>query len=157
MLKRYRMGKSFSIVAVAEGALPWQEEASPVGKAVETRDKNGAVREELKRLADRMNDNTIRLASELEELMRLESRVTILGHLQRGEPLRHRTGFWRASWAPPPPTWLRERTSGVAAGSQSSCTVPVPLERVAGKRKCVPVDHPLVESARQLETCSGDE
>ena len=34
--------------------------------------------------------------------------------------------------------------------------VPVPLEQVAGKKKLVPIDHPLVESARLVGTCFGD-
>jgi len=33
---------------------------------------------------------------------------------------------------------------------------PVPLEKVAGKRRTVPVDHPWIESARRVGTCLGD-
>jgi 6-phosphofructokinase 1 len=35
-------------------------------------------------------------------------------------------------------------------------TEPVPLEKVAGKRKCVPLDHPWITSARLVGTCLGD-
>jgi len=42
----------------------------------------------------------------------------------------------------------------VAARGES--TEPVPLEKVAGKRKLVPLDHPWVESARRVGTCLGE-
>ena len=35
-------------------------------------------------------------------------------------------------------------------------TEPVPLEKVAGKRKIVSPDHPWVETARRVGTCLGD-
>jgi len=33
----------------------------------------------------------------------------------------------------------------------------VPLEKIAGKRRQVPLDHELVRSARLIGTCLGDE
>jgi ATP-dependent phosphofructokinase / diphosphate-dependent phosphofructokinase len=35
-------------------------------------------------------------------------------------------------------------------------TEPVPLEKVAGKRKCVPPDHTWVQTARHVGACLGD-
>ena len=35
-------------------------------------------------------------------------------------------------------------------------TEPVPLEKVAGKRKCVAPDHTWVQTARHVGTCLGD-
>jgi ATP-dependent phosphofructokinase / diphosphate-dependent phosphofructokinase len=35
-------------------------------------------------------------------------------------------------------------------------TEPVPLEKVAGKRKAVPPDHSWVQTARHVGTCMGD-
>jgi 6-phosphofructokinase 1 len=32
----------------------------------------------------------------------------------------------------------------------------VPLEKVVGNRKDVPVEHPWIKSARSLKTCIGD-
>jgi 6-phosphofructokinase 1 len=32
----------------------------------------------------------------------------------------------------------------------------VPLEKVAGKRKTVPLDHPWIKSAKHVGTCFGD-
>ena len=35
--------------------------------------------------------------------------------------------------------------------------VPVPLAKVAGRRKVVTLDHPIVRTARRLGTCLGDQ
>ena len=35
-------------------------------------------------------------------------------------------------------------------------TEPVPLEKVAGKRKCVPLDHTWLQTARHVGTCLGE-
>jgi 6-phosphofructokinase 1 len=40
--------------------------------------------------------------------------------------------------------------------SRGEGTEPVPLEKVAGKRKPVPPDHSWVEAARHVGTCFGD-
>jgi len=40
---------------------------------------------------------------------------------------------------------------------QGESFVPVPLSEVAGKRRTVPLDHPLVLAARAVNTCLGDD
>jgi 6-phosphofructokinase 1 len=40
--------------------------------------------------------------------------------------------------------------------SRGDKTEPVPLEKVAGKRKIVPPDHPWITSARLVGTSLGD-
>ena len=34
--------------------------------------------------------------------------------------------------------------------------VPIPLEKVAGKKKTVPPDHPMIRTARAIGLCLGD-
>jgi 6-phosphofructokinase 1 len=41
-------------------------------------------------------------------------------------------------------------------GSKGDGAIAIPLEEIVGKRKNVPVDHPWVESARNLDICLGD-
>ncbi|MEZ4556285.1 MAG: ATP-dependent 6-phosphofructokinase [Caldilineaceae bacterium] len=86
---RQRRGSNFSIVAVSEGALS-QEHAKAIAKARE-REESGekkkerkAAKKERKALEAEHQGNTLRVAQQLEELTGLESRMTILGHLQRG-------------------------------------------------------------------------
>ncbi|MBN2243466.1 MAG: ATP-dependent 6-phosphofructokinase, partial [Acidobacteria bacterium] len=86
ILSRNRGGKHFSIVAVAEGALS-QEDAAAVEKK-RKRKKGKSAAKKSKREPDLSEDmrggNTLQLAEKLEKITRLESRVTILGYLQRG-------------------------------------------------------------------------
>jgi 6-phosphofructokinase 1 len=47
-------------------------------------------------------------------------------------------------------------TAGVMVAALGDGTATVPLEDVAGKLRTVPLDHPLVETARNVGTCLGD-
>jgi 6-phosphofructokinase 1 len=160
---RVRRGKSFSIVAVAEGALPIKEAAEL--QAAETRKlkaKDGNKKEKLAAkaalaaLKTRHGNQTLILSEQLEELTGLESRVTILGHLQRGGTpsavdriLATRLGSACAEY-------VRDRRYGIMVASRGEYAEAVPLEKVAGKRKLVPLDHPWITTARRVGTSFGD-
>ena len=45
----------------------------------------------------------------------------------------------------------------VMIGYDSGHCIAVPLEEVAGTHKDVPVDHPMIVSARLVATCLGDQ
>src|SRR5260370_6627916 len=87
--RRSRAGTNFSIVAVAEGAMG-KEDARAYLAAEARRNKartkveKRAARLELEALDAKHEGNTFRLARQLEQLTKLESRVTILGYVQRG-------------------------------------------------------------------------
>jgi 6-phosphofructokinase 1 len=51
---------------------------------------------------------------------------------------------------------IHEGVFGVMVAARGDGTEPVPLEKVAGKRKTVPPNHPWVETARRVGTCFGD-
>ena len=86
---RSRKGSRFSIVAVSEGAMS-QEVAKQLAaaqaqkKQAEESEARKEAKEELAKIESRMHNSTLHLSRELERLTRLESRITILGHLQRG-------------------------------------------------------------------------
>ena len=89
ILRARRKGKRFSIVAVAEGAMT-REQASKV-KALVKRKENADSKSDKKKSSAELNrfheqhlDHTLRLTQDLEEQTGLESRLTILGHVQRG-------------------------------------------------------------------------
>jgi 6-phosphofructokinase len=159
--RRSGRGTNFSIVAVAEGAMSLED--ARAFKLVENKrerartlaDKKEA-KVELAALEQRHMGNTMRLAKQLEELTHLESRVTILGYVQRGgipsptdRLLASRLGAACADL-------IHENVFGVMVAARGDGTEPVPLEKVAGKRKIVPPDHPWVEAARRVGTCLGD-
>lgn len=159
--RRSKAGTNFSIVAVAEGAMN-KEDARSYNAAEARKDRAKTNREkhdakiELAALEAKHLGNTIRLAKQLEDLTRLESRVTILGYVQRGgipspadRLLATRLGAACADL-------INEGVYGVMVAARGDKTEPVPLERVAGKRKTVSPDHPWVEAARRVGTCLGD-
>src|SRR5487761_1830858 len=87
--ERSKHGTNFSIVAVAEGAMSKEDwhafEVAEQKKArARTKVERRAAKLEIEALEAKHSGNTLRLARQLEELTRLESRVTILGYVQRG-------------------------------------------------------------------------
>ena len=103
-----------------------------------------------------MHNNTMQLATELEELTGLEARVTILGHLQRGGAPSAADRILATRLGTACAQLISENVSGVMIAARGEGTAPVPLEEVAGKVKYVPLDHQWIESARRVGTCLGD-
>ena len=158
---RSQRGTNFSIVAIAEGALS-QDYAARFrqAKARRSRAKSDSALErasaELADLDQQHAGNTLRLAHRLEKLTGLESRVTILGYVQRGGApsavdrlLATRLGTACAEL-------IQERVFGVMVAARGDETTPVPLDQAAGQRKEVPLDHPWIAGARAVSTCLGD-
>jgi ATP-dependent phosphofructokinase / diphosphate-dependent phosphofructokinase len=97
-----------------------------------------------------------RLARHLQELTGVEARVTSLGHVQRGgipsafdRTLCTLLGAKAADL-------LAEGHYDVMVAYRNGGCVPVPLADVVGRRKPVPLDHPLLDCARKVGTCFGD-
>jgi 6-phosphofructokinase 1 len=111
---------------------------------------------ELAALESRHTGNTMRLARQLEELTHLESRVTILGYVQRGGTPSPADRLLATRLGGACAGLINEGVFGVMVAARGDGTEPVPLERVAGKRKIVSPDHPWVETARHVGTCLGD-
>jgi 6-phosphofructokinase 1 len=114
------------------------------------------AREELDALETKHVGNTLRMAKQLEELTDLESRVTILGYVQRGGTPSAADRLLATRLGTACADLIHEGVFGVMVASRGDGTEPVPLEKVAGKRKTVPLDHPWVESARRVGTSLGD-
>jgi len=97
-----------------------------------------------------------RLARQLQELTGVEARVTSLGHVQRGgipSPFDRTLCTLLGTKAA---DLLAEGKYGVMVAYRDGVCVPVPLKDVVGKRKLVPLDHPLLDCARKVGTCFGD-
>jgi 6-phosphofructokinase 1 len=159
--RRSRHGTNFSIVAVAEGAMN-QEDAAAFRAAEDLKlgaekpkEKNEA-RRQLAALEAKHVGNTWRLAQQLERLTRLESRVTILGYVQRGGTPSAADRLLATRLGTACADLLHEGVFGAMVAARGDGTEPVPLEKVAGKRKTVPFDHPWIDSARRVGTCLGD-
>jgi 6-phosphofructokinase 1 len=101
-------------------------------------------------------DHTLKLAHQLEELTGLESRPTILGHLQRGGTPSAADRLLATRLGTACADLINEGVYGVMVAARGEGAEPVPLEQVAGNKKLVPVDHPWVVSARRVGVCLGD-
>jgi len=176
ILRRSRGGKRFSIVAISEGAM-----TEPVGKKIyaarerrakaeadmekhadnkskykEAKKRRKQAKAELAELETERSQSSLLISGELERLTGLESRVTILGHVQRGglpspadRLLATRLGTAAAQF-------IADGKFGIMVGAKGDEAVAVPLADIVGKRKNVPLDHPWLRTARDLEICLGD-
>ena len=159
--RRSRHGTNFSIVAVAEGAMS-VDDARAFNAAESRRDRARNQRErneaklELAALEAKHAGNTLRLAKQLEDLTQLESRVTILGYVQRGGTPSPADRLLATRLGSACSDLIHENVFGVMVAARGEGSEPVPLEKVAGKRKTVPPEHPWVETARKVGTCLGD-
>ena len=159
--QRSRHGTNFSIVAVAEGAMSKDDARALIAaekkleRARTLHDKKEA-KIELATLDVRHQGNTMRLAKQLEDLTQLESRVTILGYVQRGGTPSAADRLLATRLGSACGDLIHEGVFGVMVAARGDGTEPVPLEKVAGKRKSVPPDHQWIETARRVGTCMGD-
>ncbi|TNF37568.1 MAG: 6-phosphofructokinase [Gammaproteobacteria bacterium] len=158
---RVRKGKNFSIVAVAEGAMPrtLHEEYLQVinlkETAVSKTDKKTAKKKLLK-LALQHRSHAIDLGVKLEQLTGLETRVSILGYLQRGGTPSAADRLLATRLGSTCVELINNDVFGVMVAAHGDTAVPVPLEEVAGNKKLVPLDHPWIVTARHVGTSFGD-
>jgi phosphofructokinase-like protein len=160
ILMRVNRGKRFSIVAIAEGAIN-MEGANKI-KALEKKlkdadkGKQSEIKKQLRQLDSEYRGSTIKLAEELQKITRLETRVTILGHLQRGGNPSSADRLLATRLGTGAIEYINKEQYGIMVAVDGEKTKAVPLQDVAGKINFVPPDHPWVISARNLETSFGD-
>ncbi len=142
--ERNRRGKKFSIVVIAEGAKPKGGEV--------------VVQRIVKESSDpiRLGGVGFVLGKNIEDITGIETRAVVMGHLQRGgsptpfdRVLATRLGTKAAEM-------IHKRQFGNMAGIQKGEVVKVSLKEVSRGIKKIPHNHPLIESARSLDTSFGD-
>lgn len=140
---REAQGRGFSIVVVAEGAVP-------VGGSVVLLERRQAGS------PDRLGGIGSQVARAIQERTGKETRTLVLGHLQRGGSpttfdrllgLRFGAAAVRA---------VSEGTFGVMVAYTPPTLSLVPLEDVIGRSKNVPLDGDTVRTARELGISLGD-
>ena len=159
--RRRHRGKNFSIVAVSEGALSLKdaaelaelEEKKRQAKDDKKQKKAGAA---LTTFHAGQATSTLRLSHELESLTGLESRVTILGHLQRGGTPTAADRILATRLGTACAEAIHDKRYGCMVAVKGESTRLVPLAEVVGKRKHVPPDHPWVRAALETGACLGN-
>jgi ATP-dependent phosphofructokinase / diphosphate-dependent phosphofructokinase len=140
---RIRHGKTFSIVVVAEGALSTEEAKLD--------------RKTFKKAREQMSASIgYRVAREIEDATGLESRVTVLGYLQRGGTPVAYDRVLASQFGTAAAGMLAAGDYGKMVALQDNKVVGVPLEKIANKIKTVPQGHRMLETARNVGTCLGD-
>lgn len=142
---RVERGKRFSIIVVAEGALPLGGEMT-VKRIVEDSPEKirlGGVGE--------------KLAMEIEQRTEIESRCTVLGHLQRGGTPTAYDRVLATRYGVAAVDCIMRGEFGRMVALQKNQITSVPIEDVVGKPHNVPQDDQLVLAGRAIGVCFGDE
>lgn len=142
--RRRKKGRTFSIVAVAEGAI--------------SKDEKVLSEEERRRRKDANPYSTIsyEIAAELEDLTGQEARVTVPGHYQRGGPACPYDRVLATRFGTAAARLIMQQTYGVMVGIRGGEIVTVPIADAASRTKFLPTDHPLIQTARDAGTGFGD-
>lgn len=153
---RRRHGRRFSLVSVSEGALYAEDDApSKSGKKDKKNGDKSKSKKKGKKHACR-EVRSVELAKRLHDALDIDTRVTTLGHVQRGGIPTPTDRLLATELGTAAAELIAKGHYGVMVGVQSQKMVPVPLEDVAGKKKTVPLDHPLIKTAKLIGLCLGD-
>ena len=166
--RRSQRGSRFSIVAVSEGAMSidqgkrFRKASDALAAAKASEDKNASsakklAKAELENVEQSREGNTLRLSETLEQLTGLESRVTILGHVQRGGTPSAADRILTTQLGTACSELIHQEQHGVMVAIKGDRAVPVSLADIVGKRRTVPVDHSWIKAARDVGVCLGDE
>jgi ATP-dependent phosphofructokinase / diphosphate-dependent phosphofructokinase len=138
IMERDRMGRRFSIIVVAEGAVPAGGEPSYA-------DESG-----------RYGGIADRLAMKLEDMAKKETRTLVLGHIQRGgTPIAYDRNL-ALRFGAAAVRCIHEGSLGTMVALQGSAIRAVPLADAVQELKRVPLDCDTVLTARQLGISLGD-
>ena len=141
--EREKFGARFSIVVVAEGAVP-------IGGNVSLIAKGDAA------TAERLGGLSGTCARQLEALTGKEARYVVLGHLQRGGTPTNHDRVLATRFGGKAVECVLNGEFDVMVASQPPDIVTVPLEVVVGKQKRVPPDFDLIRTARAVGIIFGD-
>jgi 6-phosphofructokinase len=144
--KRHSSGKKFTILAVAEGAIP-KEYANLEKKE---------MKKSMARMLEQYPSISYKLAADISEKTGYEVRVTVPGHVQRGgspDPfdrvLATRIGAYAAQC-------IIKEQYGIMVALVNNEIKKVPLESTAGKLKMVDPDDQMVELIKSIGISFGD-
>lgn len=159
--RRVALGTQFSIVAVAEGARSIEdaqayEAAQRAGKSARNDAQKRVAKTVLAKLDADHEDNIFRLSRQLHTLTGLDARVSILGYVQRGGTPSYRDRLIGTRLGTACVEMIEAGRFGIMVGNDGDRITTTPISKVAGNLKTVPLDHPMIRSARHLGTSLGD-
>jgi ATP-dependent phosphofructokinase / diphosphate-dependent phosphofructokinase len=141
---RRSKGAKFSIVSIAEGAKPKGGDIS-----VKAMDKKRTDPVQLGGIGELV-------AKQIEEQTGLETRVTVLGHVQRGGSPTAFDRILATRFGTVALEAMARGEFGVMVSLQHEKVITVPLADAIGKQRLVAPDSQLVIAAKAVGTCFGD-
>ncbi len=142
--ERHRHGKRFSIIVVAEGAKPKGGKVT-VARVVEKSPEK-----------IRLGGVANRLAEAIEKTVHLETRATILGHVQRGGTPTPYDRNLATAFASEALKLVLKRRFGRMVSYKFGRIGSAPIKKAISRLKLVPMGHPLLESAKAMGVSFGD-
>jgi phosphofructokinase-like protein len=144
VLKRQKGGRPFSIIVVSEGA-------KPIGGDV-------TVKRIVKDSPDpvRLGGVGNLVGRQIETRTGLETRVTVLGHLQRGGTPTPYDRILASQLGEAAVRLVGEESFGQMVNIRGNQIGSIALEEIAGQTRNVPVNSPVIATARALGMSFGD-
>ncbi|MEI7998204.1 MAG: ATP-dependent 6-phosphofructokinase [Candidatus Omnitrophota bacterium] len=140
---RRRQGKRFTIIVVSEGAKP----------------KGGdvVIKEMVKDGSEpvRLGGVSFSLGKQIENLTGIETRNVVMGHLQRGGSPSVFDRILGTQLGAKAVEFIGNKDFGYMVGVKGNTFVKVPLSKAGSGQRLVPINHPLIETARSLGACFG--
>jgi ATP-dependent phosphofructokinase / diphosphate-dependent phosphofructokinase len=141
--ERESFGARFSIVVVAEGAVPIGGKKTLIAEA-----QGGHV--------ERLGGVGAIVARQLQDATNKESRYVVLGHLQRGGAPTAFDRVLATRFGGKAVELVCRGVFGRMVANNPPDIVPIPLADVVGKTKTVPLDYDLLKTARAVGVGFGD-
>jgi len=142
--KRIAAGKRFSIIVVAEGARPKGGDYVIQKKVVESHDQI------------RLGGISYLVGQEIEARTGIETRVVILGHLQRGGSPTAFDRILATRFGAEAVKLAVQGKFGYFPALIGQEIQSMPIKEAIASLKTVPLDHPLLDVARSMGTYLGD-
>lgn len=140
--QRYTNGLGFSIVVVAEGVKPKGGAVSVIGKTIGQ--------------AERLGGAGQTIAQTISDILKVETRCTVLGHLQRGGGPTAYDRLLSLRFGSAAVRTLAAGVSDVMVVLDPPEVKHVSLSEVIDHMKLVPLDCDTVQTVRDLGVCLGD-
>jgi 6-phosphofructokinase 1 len=141
--KRCKSGKSFSIIAIAEGAFSKDESEMKRKERLKAREKEG------------FTTATPRMAMRIQAATGIESRVCVPGHMLRGGTPSAYDRILATRFGVRAAKLIEDGTFGVTVAMVGGKVTVNKLEDIAGKTKFVDPDDEIIKSAKRLGICFG--
>lgn len=142
--ERQQNGRLFSLIVIAEGAYPQGGEVS-VSRIVE------GSHEKI-----RLGGAGEKLARAIEQLTGVESRCTVLGHVQRGGTPTAFDRILSTRYGVAAAECVLEGAYGNMVALQQDRIIHMPIDDIAGKANNITADNELLRAGRSIGICFGD-